>query len=137
MLGGSGFLGRQVCKEAVGRGWEVTSLSRRGANPEPGDVALECVTWVAGDAGDSALLEKLAAEADAFVHSVGLLLDAESGLGGLNFITSGSRSVPGDGATYDSVMRSTALALLSAVQVGWRRGGDQGVSSRAEVVCFS
>ena len=36
VCGGSGFLGREVCREAVARGWAVTSLSRRGVNPEPG-----------------------------------------------------------------------------------------------------
>jgi hypothetical protein len=36
VCGGSGFLGREVCREAVSRGWAVTSLSRRGVNPEPG-----------------------------------------------------------------------------------------------------
>ena len=37
VLGGSGYVGREVCRRAVARGWEVTSLSRRGLNPEPGD----------------------------------------------------------------------------------------------------
>lgn len=114
VCGGSGFLGREVCREAVARGWAVTSLSRRGTNPEPGST-LDGVNWIAGDVSDAELLSTLAADADAFVHSIGLLLDAESGLGGLNFITSGSRSVPADGATYDSVMRKSADALLSAV----------------------
>ena len=111
VCGGSGFLGREVCREAVARGWAVTSLSRRGANPEPG-TTLDQVKWVAGDASDATLLSSLASDADAFVHSVGLLLDTESGLGGLNIITSGSRSKPADGATYDTVMRQTAVTLL-------------------------
>lgn len=91
VAGGSGYLGRQVCREAVQRGWSVTSLSRRGENPCPG-TALDSVKWVKGSATDEALLQKLAADADAFVHSIGLLLDSSSGLASLNFITSGSRS---------------------------------------------
>eukprot|EP00966_Prymnesium_polylepis_P117407 2713548-Prymnesium_polylepis.1 len=79
VCGGSGFLGREVCREAVARGWAVTSLSRRGANPEPGS-SLDAVSWVAGDAGDASLLSSLTSQADAFCHSVGLLLDSESGL---------------------------------------------------------
>uniref|UniRef100_A0A7S2C477 GST N-terminal domain-containing protein n=1 Tax=Haptolina brevifila TaxID=156173 RepID=A0A7S2C477_9EUKA len=115
VAGGSGYLGRQVCRDALQRGWEVTSLSRRGANPLPGTL-LDRVNWVKGSAADAPLLEKLAADADAFVHAIGLLLDSESGFAGLNFLTSGSRSVPGEGATYDSEMRMTALGLLDAAQ---------------------
>ena len=123
VCGGSGFLGREVCREAVSRGWAVTSLSRRGVNPEPGST-LDGVKWVAGDMSDADLLTKLAAEADAFVHSVGLLLDTESGLGGVNFITSGSRSVPAEGATYDTVMRDSAVALAAAAQSGVTGGAE-------------
>ncbi|GMH84955.1 hypothetical protein TL16_g10076 [Triparma laevis f. inornata] len=113
---GSGYVGRQVCKEAVAKGWEVTSLSRRGENPLPGS-SLDKVSFVAGDAADMELLLRLAGEADAVVHSIGLLLDSESGLGNLNFLTSGSRSVPGDKATYDSEMKDTALNLLEALKM--------------------
>ena len=35
VVGGSGYLGREVCRSAVKSGWSVTSLSRRGTNPEP------------------------------------------------------------------------------------------------------
>ena len=123
VCGGSGFLGREVCREAVSRGWAVTSLSRRGVNPEPGST-LDAVKWVAGDMSDAGLLTQLAADADAFVHSVGLLLDTESGLGGVNFITSGSRSVPAEGATYDTVMRDSAAALAAAAQSGATGGAE-------------
>ena len=73
VAGGTGFVGREICREAVNRGWSVTSLSRRGSNPEPGS-ALDAVDFVAGDAADAALLDKLTADADAVVHSVGALL---------------------------------------------------------------
>jgi len=123
VAGGSGYLGRQVCREAVQRGWAVTSLSRRGANPCPGNDVLDQVTWVKGSAADAALLESLAADADAFVHAIGLLLDSSSGLAKLNFLTSGSRSVPGEGATYDSEMRATCIALLEAARRTKPAGG--------------
>ncbi len=115
VVGGSGFLGREVCREAVERGWSVTSLSRRGENPCPGS-ALDAVRWTAGDASDAALLGELSAQNDGFVHAVGMLLDDDSGLGWANPITSGSRSKVSAGATYDSVMRETALALLAAAR---------------------
>ena len=77
------------------------------------------------------------------VHSIGLLLDESSGLKNLNFITSGSGSVPGKGATYDSEMRGTAMALLeaatssanvpfvfvSAAEAGWK---DDSLGSKIE-----
>jgi uncharacterized protein YbjT (DUF2867 family) len=91
VAGGSGYLGRQVYREAVQRGWSVTSLSRRGENPSPG-TPIDEVKWIKGSAEDAALLKTLAADADAFVHTIGLLLDSSSGLARLNFITSGSRS---------------------------------------------
>lgn len=90
-------------------------MSRRGENPLPG-TSLDKVTWTKGDAADKGLLTGLAGEADAVVHSIGLLLDSESGLANLNFLTSGSRSVPGEKATYESEMTTTALNMLEALK---------------------
>ena len=42
---------------------------------------LDKVKWTKGDAADKGMLEELAGEADGVVHSIGLLLDSESGLG--------------------------------------------------------
>ena len=58
VLGGSGYVGRQVCREAIQRGWAVTSLSRRGENPCPG-TELDRVRWVKGNAADEQLLLSL------------------------------------------------------------------------------
>ncbi|GMH79786.1 hypothetical protein TrST_g3473 [Triparma strigata] len=121
VLGGSGYVGRQVCKEAIAKGWDVTSLSRRGENPMPG-TTLDKVKWTKGDAADKGMLEELAGEADGVVHSIGLLLDSESGLANLNFLTSGSRSVPGEKATYDSEMTTTALNMLEALKATKKEG---------------
>ena len=120
----------------------MTSLSRRGKNPLPG-TSLDKVKWVKGAGSNTDLLKSLASESDAVVHSIGLLLDSESGLKNLNFVTSGSRSVPGKGATYDTEMKGTALALLeaakgsdkpfifvSAAEAGWR---DDSLGSKIEV----
>ena len=46
VLGGSGFVGREVCRNAVERGYRVTSLSRRGVNPEPASALLAQVQWL-------------------------------------------------------------------------------------------
>lgn len=53
VLGGGGFAGRQVCKNAVAQGYKVTSLTRRGVNPEPNCELLQQVQWRAGDALDA------------------------------------------------------------------------------------
>lgn len=65
VLGGGGFAGREVCKNAVAQGYKVTSLTRRGENPEPDCELLRQVQWRSGDALDPktvkarALLEML------------------------------------------------------------------------------
>jgi nucleoside-diphosphate-sugar epimerase len=53
VLGGGGFAGREVCKNAVAQGYKVTSLTRRGENPEPNCELLQQVQWRSGDALDA------------------------------------------------------------------------------------
>ncbi|VFQ66436.1 unnamed protein product [Cuscuta campestris] len=48
VLGGSGFVGSAICKAAVSKGVEVTSLSRSG-RPSYSDSWLDQVTWISGD----------------------------------------------------------------------------------------
>lgn len=55
VMGGSGFVGSHVCREALARGLEVTALSRSGApvdggGREPGGGWAQAVRWVRGDA---------------------------------------------------------------------------------------
>lgn len=120
VLGGNGFVGREVCKLAVDRGYTVTSLSRRGENPDPADPKLAAVNWVKGNAADSYTVSQLVGEADAVVHAIGLLFDANSGLTNLNLIVSGSGSKPGEDSTYDTVTRKTAFNLINAVKSRFR-----------------
>jgi len=120
VLGGNGYVGREVCKLAVERGYKVSSLSRRGENPEPGNEVLDQVTWLKGNAADEGVLQGLVSEADAVVHAIGLLFDANSGLTNLNLIVSGSGSVPDDTSTYDRTTRQTAFNLISAVKSRWK-----------------
>lgn len=116
VVGGSGYLGREVCRKAVSNGWNVVSLSRRGANPEPDSAELSKVTWKAGAADDEALLSELCASSDAYVHSCAMLFDSESGLANLNVLTSGSGSQVADGATYATAIAGTALPLMTAAE---------------------
>ncbi|XP_021887208.1 uncharacterized protein At1g32220, chloroplastic isoform X2 [Carica papaya] len=48
VLGGSGFVGSAICKAAVSKGIEVTSLSRSGRPTYPGSW-VDQVTWIPGD----------------------------------------------------------------------------------------
>jgi len=105
-----------VCRNAVQRGYSVTSLSRRGVNPEADSPELSQVNWVAGDATDTDTVKELVSGVDACVHAIGLLFDVESGLGNLNVIVSGSGSVPGEESTYDRITRQTAFNLISATR---------------------
>ena len=114
VLGGSGYVGREVCTRAVARGWEVASLSRRGENPVPGDAALDLVDWVRGDAANAKDVQAFVKDADAVVHAVGLLFDVDSGLTQFSKVVSGSGSVPGEESTYDRITRQTAFNAIDA-----------------------
>jgi len=117
VLGGNGFVGREVCRYAVQNGFAVTSLSRRGECPEPTDEDLSQVTWVAGNALEKATVEKYVGQADAVVHAIGLLFDVNSGLTWANRFTSASKSKPDpDESTYDNMTRRTALLAIDALK---------------------
>lgn len=116
VLGGNGYVGSQVCRIAVARGYTVTSLSRRGENPEPGNEQLDQVTWVKGDATDLDTVKQYVGQADAVVHAIGLLFDVNSGLTGLSTVVSGSNAVPGEDSTYDRITRQTMFNVVEAVE---------------------
>ncbi|KAL7419731.1 hypothetical protein Q5752_005647 [Cryptotrichosporon argae] len=82
VVGGNGFLGSAVCKAAVGKGWEVTSISQSGkpytspAGHSPRWSA--SVDWCAASAFEPASYAPLVARADAVVHTLGILLEDAS-----------------------------------------------------------
>jgi NAD dependent epimerase/dehydratase family len=117
VLGGTGFVGGNVCNEASSRGWTVTSLSRRG-RVEGADVPQQ-VQWVKGDASDPTVVYELVERGkfDGFVHAIGMLLDNK-----LNRFASGSGSVPDEGATYDRVTRATVFAAADAIVAARKPG---------------
>ncbi|CAL8580993.1 hypothetical protein XPA_006706 [Xanthoria parietina] len=144
VCGGNGFLGSRICKSATARGWTVTSFSRSGepqwssitASPTPPPWSTS-VTWEKADMLKPATYRALLADADAVVHSTGILLEAdykgvltgrESVWGGLSRAFSetkkGSRMDPlGEGAgglepgegdgqlTYELMNRDSAITL--------------------------
>ncbi|KAJ3518601.1 hypothetical protein NM208_g14458 [Fusarium decemcellulare] len=84
VCGGTGFLGSRICKYAVARGWDVTSISRSGdprwdtitSSPSPPPWAHK-VSWERGDILRPATYAPLLNGADFVVHSMGILLEAD------------------------------------------------------------
>lgn len=84
VCGGNGFLGSRVCKYAVGRGWDVTSISRSGqphwdavtSTSSPPSWSHQ-VSWERGDILRPATYAPLLKGADCVVHSMGILLEAD------------------------------------------------------------
>jgi len=117
VIGGNGYVGREVCKNAVQMGYAVTSLSRRGECPDASDPFLSQVEWRAGNALDKPTIKEAVGKADAVVHAIGLLFDVDSGLTFLNTFTSYSQSKPdASESTYDRITRETAFNVIEAVQ---------------------
>ncbi|KAK6501670.1 hypothetical protein TWF481_009499 [Arthrobotrys musiformis] len=84
VFGGNGFLGSKICQAAIQRNWKVISFSRSGEpdwktssktgrRPEWADN----VTWISADVFEPATYKPHLADADAVVHSMGLLLEAD------------------------------------------------------------
>ncbi|KAI8966877.1 NAD(P)-binding protein [Daldinia sp. FL1419] len=84
VCGGNGFVGSRICKYAVARGWDVTSISRSGeprwdtvtASDKPPQWARK-VTWERADMLRPATYAPLLKGADFVVHSLGILLEAD------------------------------------------------------------
>jgi len=118
VLGGTGFLGSQVCQQAVDKGFAVTSLSRSQKRGE----AVSGVDYRQGDARQAETVSELLQEMPhiaGIVHCIGLLFDSDSGLGDWNKFVSGSGSVPDEQSTYETITRQTAFhAVDAAASVG-------------------
>ena len=117
VLGGTGFVGREVVKRARKKGFTVVSISRRGKLVDETD---QSVTWVSGDAAQPNTVQAVIDDFGPFdgcVHAVGLLLDTESGLSALNKYASGSGSSPTSESTYDRVTRQTGGIFFCHVSI--------------------
>ncbi|UKZ54838.1 hypothetical protein TrVGV298_008652 [Trichoderma virens] len=84
VCGGNGFLGSRICKYAVARGWDVTSVSRSGeprwdsvtssATPPPW---AHKVSWERANILEPLTYAPLLKGSDYVVHSMGILLEAD------------------------------------------------------------
>lgn len=77
-------MGSRICKAAAHRGWSVTSISRSGtphwssvsSSSEPPDWSAN-VSWLKGDVLDPSSYTHHLDGADAVIHSMGILLEAD------------------------------------------------------------
>ncbi|KAG1137428.1 hypothetical protein G6F37_010958 [Rhizopus arrhizus] len=104
VVGGSGFLGLNVCKLAVQRGWETVSLSRRG---EPASFQqkgkpewAEKVHWASGNSLEPSSYEDLLPGVTDVVHSVGILMETNNN---------------GSAVTFEMMNRDTAITVANEV----------------------
>ena len=115
VFGGNGLLGQAICRAAVARGFQVTSVSRRGSAPGGGGGGrgsaawTQRVTWAQGDALDPSSYRDRITERTRVVHTVGTLMEND----GYKKLL---RSEPQDaasygGATYEVVNRDTATRV--------------------------
>jgi len=84
VAGGNGFLGSRICKSAVARGWDVTSISRSGEPAWPLVTSestppswSKSVNWAKGDILKPTTYTSHLKGADAVVHTMGILLEAD------------------------------------------------------------
>ncbi|KAI0683694.1 mitochondrial protein [Cytidiella melzeri] len=136
VVGGNGFVGSAVCKAALARGFQVTSISSSGRpymTPKGHSPAWTSkVTWQKADALDPSTYAHLLPETTAVVHTLGTLLEDASYKAALkegdmfklfgtlasNFLGTGEsnplRDPAEQGAGYDLLNRDAALQVCQA-----------------------
>ncbi|KAG2234590.1 hypothetical protein INT48_000493 [Thamnidium elegans] len=79
VVGGSGFLGSNICKLAANKGWETVSLSRKGEpelfNQYGKPEWAEKVQWASGNSLEPESYKDLLKGVTNVVHSVGILME--------------------------------------------------------------
>lgn len=116
VIGGNGFLGREICLAAVRKNLQVTSISRRGepewrsSNGRPSWA--DRVEWRRGDALKPETYEQHLKGCNAVVHTTGILLELDykdfvnDPLGSLKNMTRGkSSSSAAPHLTYEQANR--------------------------------
>ncbi|EMA63922.1 NAD-dependent epimerase/dehydratase family protein [Halorubrum lipolyticum] len=101
VVGGSGFIGREVCRIAVRDGHEVRSVSRGGRPPTDAPWT-DAVSWTSADLFRPDAWRSRLDGVDAVVHAVGTLTES-----------------PAEGATFERVNGDAAIiAALEAERAG-------------------
>ncbi|KAF2720214.1 NAD(P)-binding protein [Polychaeton citri CBS 116435] len=125
VCGGNGFLGSRICKAAVGRGWDVTSISRSGEPSWPSVSAHKTapqwskdVTWRSANILEPATYSQDLEGADAVVHSMGILLEADY-----------KGVVTGKESPIAGLQRAFSKTKLGADQNPLERGVGEGIKA--------
>ncbi|PVU90303.1 hypothetical protein BB559_004696 [Furculomyces boomerangus] len=74
VVGGTGFIGSEICRIAIQRGHDVISLSRRGS-PTTNDEHVNKVKWIKGNVLNKETYSNELKSCDAVVHSMGILME--------------------------------------------------------------
>ncbi|HNO75954.1 NAD-dependent epimerase/dehydratase family protein [Nitrosomonas mobilis] len=67
VTGATGFIGQQLLKQLVGKGWKVRALTRQSSVP----FSHSAVEWIVGDLSCIEKLKNLVASADTVIHCAG------------------------------------------------------------------
>jgi hypothetical protein len=80
VLGATGFVGSEVARQAVNRGYQVVGISRRGGDSEAAKSELgKKIDWRKGDVSKEGVVEQVLSEGGfaGVVHAVGILLEGD------------------------------------------------------------
>ncbi|TIA69628.1 hypothetical protein E3P91_03512 [Wallemia ichthyophaga] len=124
IIGGNGFLGSAITKAAVGRGWQVSSVSQSGrpyASPSGhAPKWTSRVEWHRGHVLDAETYREVIAESDAVVHTPGILLESDykgGVMGALNALWHSHQPPnPLSGGQYERVNRDAAMTVSGVFQ---------------------
>jgi len=103
IVGGSGYVGRNIAKKAADLGINVFSISRKGLTDK--SLSHSLVQHVKGDALRPNDFKETLESSDATIFTIGALFDTT--------ITSGAK--PGDTGTYEHMNRDNAIAVANAL----------------------
>ncbi|KAK0543775.1 hypothetical protein OC845_005957 [Tilletia horrida] len=133
VVGGSGFLGSAIVKQALARGWEVISISPSGrpfttpAGHQPDWTRSDRIQWKSADALRPETYADSLASCSAVVHTIGILLESDykKGAGGSGVLKGLAQGWFGDGSrnpldeeqskfSYEVMNRDSALSMARA-----------------------
>ncbi len=98
VTGANGFIGSEVCKVALKRGYEVVGVARSGA-PDSDDPWIQEVTWVSANVLEPNLWRAHLVGCDAVVHSIGIL-----------------KEQPDKGVTFERINGDTAIVAAEEAE---------------------
>ena len=140
VVGGSGFLGRKICREAVKQGWGVTSVSRGGRPQSLHSPFAEAwsnkVHWLRGDALDRQKFQEackpVLKECNAVVYCLGTLFDNTSYKKLISCATQATTSSPSSPTTggYEKLNYQGAMNVSAALIDSSSSGATSGPLKR-------